>query len=172
MLPVGQPLSIAIAADGPRSAVSTNAPSVARKSLRFEATIHRCFGLRRTIMPSAEPLIEGNVARAVVHLERLVMQVVHVSIHVELLARCHAHDIKARVPAGRRNTRVYKLEYRVDRMRRHDEVDEYAREIDHMLNRMHRQSRPRTGVDVVVMYLVDEVVKAAHMDEPMYQIEV
>ena len=63
------------------------------------------------------------------------------------------------MPPRRRQGRVLGVEEKMDRVRRHHEVDQDHAEIQEMLHGMHGQPGPRAGVDVLVMQIMHGLVE-------------
>ena len=59
----------------------------------------------------------------------------------------------------------------VHRVRRHDPVDHDTAQEDHMFDRMHREARPRTNIDVSVMKRMHMFVQERDVQEPVDPIE-
>ena len=51
-------------------------------------------------------------------------------------------------------------------------MQKHPREIEKMLDRMHRQTRPWAGVGVFVMQIVSGIIKRLPMRQPMGEVEV
>ncbi len=95
---------------------------------------------------------------------------------VEVAARGH-HVVEHRpfesvVAASRCQSRVLGVEDEVERVGRDEEVDEGHTEVQGALHGVHGEARPRTGVRVLVVEVVDSAVERAKVDEAVDEVEV
>ena len=51
-------------------------------------------------------------------------------------------------------------------------MQKHSRQIQEMLNRVHRQTRPWAGVGVFMMQIVGSIIKRLPMRQPMSEVEV
>ena len=123
------------------------------------------------VMKRAEPLVQRHHAVGIVHLEIFVMQVVRVigGIHRGILA--DHQPVEPGMSLRRRDAKARGEVDHVDRVRRNDEEDQDGGKIDHMLDRVHRQPRPRPRVGVPVMKLVRDPIERRPVKEAMGKVE-
>merc|ERR1719231_567841 len=67
---------------------------------------------------------------------------------------------------------MLRVEEEVDRMTRNEHVRDDHRKVEQVFNRMHRKSRPRAWVGVLVVEVVDALVERLPVRKPMDRIEV
>ena len=107
--------------------------------LGFKAGAHQFVALFRSVVKSAEPLVDRDQAVPVVHLKELVVQVVNVSMAIDRGFIRNLDLVEANVPRDRAKPRIVQLIQRDDRVRRQDQVVEGRCEIQQVLNGMHRK---------------------------------
>src|SRR5690242_18318070 len=59
----------------------------------------------------------------------------------------------------------------MNRMARYDPMDQHYAKVEHMLDRMHRQTRPRTRVYILMMQIMHRFVQRRPMDRAVDPIE-
>ena len=137
-----------------------------------EALVHRLLGGIRAVVEGPEPLVDRHEIVAVVALEVLVVEVVVVVVGIERDAILDHDPLEPGMALRRREGEMLQLEDHMERMRRHDPVDEHGREIEDVLDRMHRHSRPRRDVDVLVMERMHGPIERRPVDQAVDQVEV
>ena len=123
-------------------------------------------------MEGAEPLVERDRAVGVVALEVLVVEVVRVAVGVDRALLADHDLLEAGMARHRRQAGMDQVEQRVHRVRGQHPVDQHAREVEQVLDRVHRQARPGAGVGVLVVQLVGDPVERRDVQQPVHQVEV
>ena len=123
-------------------------------------------------MTRAEPMVEGNVRFTVVALEVTMVQLMEIGTSRKLAILPDYHVLEPDVALGRSERRVLHVQDHVDRMGRHNPVDQDAAVVKNVLDRMHGQAGPRTDIDVLVVQIVAGLVEGRPVQEPMHPIEV
>ncbi|EEF25311.1 conserved hypothetical protein, partial [Ricinus communis] len=139
--------------------------------LLHEALVHALLGLGRTVVESPEPLVERDDAIGVIALEILVMEIVVVAVGIDGALLADDDLVEAGMARCRGKACMRQVEDRMDRIGRHDPVDQHTGEIEKVLDRVHGKTGPRAGIDVVMMQLVDRMIQRRPVDEAMHQIE-
>jgi hypothetical protein len=80
--------------------------------------------------------------------------------------------VKPCVTRGRTDAKPDESEIGDERMHWNDEEDRGSGKEDHVLDRVHRDARPRSKVEVAMMYAVRELVEWLPMDQAMSEVEV
>ena len=110
-------------------------------------------------MACAEPQVEGKVRFPVIALEVAVMQLMEIRGGRNSYFSHYDERLKSDVPLSRCERGMLCIHNHMDWMRWYDPVKQDTAEINNMLNRVHRQSGPRTDVDVFVMEEVRSFVE-------------
>ena len=157
-----------------RSAAAGSDPAgrrLPRQARTFLAAKGACSSPPRppgSVVESAEPLVERHRAVGIVALEIFVVEVVRVAVRCRRPRPSPTTILSKPVwPWAGDKAGMQQMEDRVDRVRRHDPVDEHAGEIEQVLDRMHRQPRPRPGIDVGVVQLVHGPIERRPVDQPV-----
>ena len=131
----------------------------------------RASAFGRTVVERTEPAIERYGAVGVVDLEVLVVEIVRVAVGVERSV-ADLDPFEAGVPGHGCHQQMELVEQHVERVRRHDPVDRHRGEVAEVLQRVHRQPRPRPWIHVAVVERVHRLVERRHVDEPVHGVEV
>ena len=130
-------------------------------------------GLLRAIMKRAEPLIQGDHAVGIVALEILVVQIMlPTGQNLRAAVLANFDTIKACMPRGWRQSGVQQVKEDVKPARGQNQVGQHTAEVQEVLAGVHGKARPRTGVDVLVMMPMGQLIKRRPMQEPMHQVKV
>ena len=123
-------------------------------------------------MEGAKPLVQSHrTIGTVVAFEILVVEEMEVIVRLDLDAVFQDYPLESSMALGGRDAGVLQMEQGVDRVRRNDPVDEHAREIEQVLDRMHGKPGQRPDIDIVVVEIMDPAIQRGPMDQPMDQIE-
>ena len=123
-------------------------------------------------MEGAKPLIEGDGDLAIVALEVAMVQVVKERAGAQAELISDQHIIKTRMAFGRRERGVLGIKEHVDRVRRHNPVNQDHAEVEDVLHGMHGQAGPWPDVDIFVMQVVNIPIERFPVDQPMDPVEV
>ena len=129
-------------------------------------------GLGRAVVAGPEPDVEGNVQPTVVAFEIAVVQLVEIGCSPQFGLAVDDDRLEAGVRLRRRERGELPVHDSVDRVRGYDPMDQHAAEEDDVLERVHRQAGPGTGVDVAVVQEVRHPVEGRPVQEAVGPIEV
>ena len=107
-------------------------------------------------MESPEEVVPRHIKVAVVTFKITMMQVVEVvRINPKLV---DLNPIEARVSPSRADASMEQMKTSMNRMRGNHPMQKQPREIEKMLDRMHRQTRPWAGVGIFMMKIVGGII--------------
>ena len=121
-----------------------------RRLPRAQLLDHTLVRLRTAVVKGAEPAVGGKQRVAVIALEVAVVQIVE-EIAGKLDAAFHLDFVEAYMPDALHQRRDLQGEHGVDRVRGHNPVQQHDLEKDDMFDRVHRQTGPWAGIDVLEM---------------------
>ncbi len=102
-------------------------------------------------MKIAAPLIHGDFEPAVVTFEVAVVQLVMIGSEWQYQFAANGYSLVAGMGGSCGQAVVLQMKNNQQRTRRHDKVDSYGTEIDQVLDRVHRHTKPGTDVGVAMM---------------------
>lgn len=121
-------------------------------------------------MEGTKQVVPRHIKVAVVTFKITMMQVVEV---VRVYSKfIYLNPVEACVSPSRTNASMEQMKTGMNWMRRNHPMQQYPREIEKMLDRMHRQTRPWAGVGVFMMQIVGSIIKRLPMRQPMSEVEV
>ena len=82
-----------------------------------------------------------------------------------------AQTFKTQMPGGRGNRRMLKMENEMQRVGRNEKVDQRPTEIEEMLNWMHRQPGPGSGIGVQMVDTVNIFKQRPPMNQAVNKVE-
>ena len=121
-------------------------------------------------MESTKQVVPRHIKVAVVTFKITMMQVVEVvRVYFKLI---YLNPVEACVSPSRTNASMEQMKTGMNWMRRNHPMQQHPREIEKMLDRMHRQTRPWARVGVFMMQIVGSIIKRLPMRQPMSEVEV
>jgi len=121
-------------------------------------------------MESTKQVVPRHIKVAVVTFKITMMQVVEVvCIYSKII---YLNPVEACVSPSRTNASMEQMKTSMNRMRGNHPMQKHSRQIQEMLNRVHRQTRPWAGVGVFMMQIVGSIIKRLPMRQPMSEVEV
>ena len=137
--------------------------ALSRRHARTLSPAHSGRRLRRAVVIAVEPSVGGRELIAVVAIEVAVMELMVKGVHVDDGLASNGDRLVARMSGRGADRLVLHVHEEVDGVRRDHDVNQYAAQVDEVLDGMHRESRPGSEVHVSMVHRVRDPVERRPM---------
>lgn len=134
------------------------------------ALIDTLIALRCAVMPAAGDTVPWRLGGTVVAVDKTVVQLVHEVAHAQA-EPANPHRLKPTVADWPADRVQHDVENDMHWVASDKEVEHRVRIDPGRFNRMHRVARPRAGIDVLVVNVVDLAIQERDMQHPVHRIE-